>query len=284
MYLINVDTLELERFDANVPTYAILSHRWREGEVSFSEFHDPSKRHSKAGFAKILATCAQAQKDLLSYAWVDTCCIDKSSSAELSEAINSMYKWYQKSTVCYAYLDDVSALHDPTHPLEKSDWFTRGWTLQELIAPVGLSFFCNLNGSQSTWDFLGDKHELIDLIRGVTHIPEDVLSTGIQPRKFTVSERMRWAADRKTTREEDKAYCLMGLFDVNMPLLYGEGDKAFLRLQEEIVRNTDDDTIFAWREGTRWRGNGGGICPFTILLSIVHPHEANSKYGSWQPS
>ncbi|KAK7996661.1 cell cycle checkpoint protein RAD17 [Apiospora arundinis] len=256
MYLINVCTTELERFDADVPPYAILSHRWREGEVSFSEFQRHLQRSKRPGFAKIRCSCAQARRDGLRYVWVDTCCIDKSSSAELSEAINSMYQWYRRAKVCYAYLDDVLALHDTNHPLAKSEWFKRGWTLQELIAPEMLWFFCNLDRSRNTWDILGHRNQLADLVARVTCIPETVFLCEFQLQEFTVLEKMSWAAKRRTTRDEDAAYCLMGLFDVNMPLLYGEGSKAFLRLQEEIVKNTDDDTIFAWREPRSNRAYG----------------------------
>lgn len=248
MHLINIDTFELERFDTNAPPYAILSHRWRDGEVSFVEFQDPNKRQGKAGFSKISDTCAQARRNGLKYAWVDTCCIDKSSSAELSEAINSMFKWYQDSAVCFAFLDDVTGIYDEERPLAKSEWFQRGWTLQELIAPADMMFFHKSEGPDSMWKCLGSKRQLSYSIEEITGIPQNALGGAYKHRSFTVLQRMSWAAERKTTRDEDAAYCLMGLFGVNMPLLYGEGKKAFLRLQEEIMRNVDDDTLFAWRE------------------------------------
>jgi hypothetical protein len=162
--------------------------------------------------------------------------IDKRSCAELTEAINSMYKWYQNAQKCYVYLYDV-----PKKPWEDSDWFTRGWTLQELIAPSHLVFY------DSNWTRLGTKEDLKSDISRLTGIPESVL-LGLTPMLVPVADKMSWASRRRTTRTEDMAYCLMGIFDVNMPLLYGEGPKAFKRLQEEIIRQNNTHTIFAWRK------------------------------------
>lgn len=131
MRLINTTTYELKEFlDSEVPPYAILSHRWENEEVTFKEFNRcSSKDKAKEGYKKIKKACNQAAEDDLGYAWVDTCCIDKSSSAELTESINSMFRWYQKANVCYVYLSDVSG-PDAKGDLEHSAWFKRGWTLQ----------------------------------------------------------------------------------------------------------------------------------------------------------
>ncbi|KAK1755405.1 heterokaryon incompatibility protein-domain-containing protein [Echria macrotheca] len=242
MGLINVHTLELEEFVANPPSYAILSHTWAVGEVSFQDFGDPNTRITKPGFNKISWTCKQAIADGLRYAWVDTCCIDKSSSAELGEAINSMFRWYRDSSKCYVYLEDVSKnnISPVQTSIKHSRWLTRGWTLQELIAPRAMDFFDGL------WQFIGTKEELVNDLSQFTGIDIGILR-GASLRTVCVGARMKWAAFRKTTREEDIAYCLMGLFDVNMPMMYGEGSKAFQRLQEEIIREYDDHTIFAWQ-------------------------------------
>jgi hypothetical protein len=144
MLLVNTFTLEFEEFIGEPPAYAILSHTWGKDEVSYHGFTDISARIQKAGFEKIRLTCQQAQRDSLEYAWIDTCCIDKASSSQLSEAINSMFKWYQKATKCYVYLDDVQpqeASQILDSELEGSRWFKRGWTLQELIAPARVEFF-----------------------------------------------------------------------------------------------------------------------------------------------
>lgn len=169
--------------------------------------------------------------------------IDKSSSAELSEAINSMYRWYQNAEVCYAYLSDVSTKEWPEG--EKSDfarsrWFTRGWTLQELIAPAVVRFY------SSGWCFIGTKYDLRELLFVVTGIDIDILK-GAHPQVMSIAKKMSWASNRNTTRKEDTAYCLMGLFGVNMPLLYGEGDEASIRLQQEIMKESDDHSLFTWK-------------------------------------
>lgn len=169
------------------------------------------------------------------------CCIDKRSSSELSEAINSMYKWYRNSAVCYAFLGDVdppSRLRVNRDQFKNSRWFTRGWTLQELLAPLDLRFYSH------DWSLLGDREKLADLVTEVTGIERRFVLYG--PTGASAAKKMSWAALRKTTRTEDIAYCLMGLFGINMPLLYGEAEKAFIRLQQEVARATGDHSIFAW--------------------------------------
>ena len=132
MRLINTRTLKLQEFYGDIPKYAILSHAWEDGEVSFHEWGDISKASQKRGYTKITGACRQALEDELDYLWCDTNCIDKNSSAELTEAINSMFAWYRDAEVCYAYLSDVPALdrndRDIFEKFRKSRWFTRGWT------------------------------------------------------------------------------------------------------------------------------------------------------------
>ena len=235
MRLINVETFEIEEFlDADIPRYAILSHTWGREEVEFYEWRSDAAR-LKDGFAKITGARDQARVDGLPYLWIDTCCIDKRSSAELSEAINSMFAWYRDADVCYVYLADVDVLGD----LEASKWFTRGWTLQELLAPQNLRLF------SCSWAQLGTKEMLADQLSRISLIDVSYL-TGEDLRTASIAQRMSWASKRTTKRREDMAYCLLGIFDINMPLLYGEGDKAFLRLQEEILKKTSDESIFAW--------------------------------------
>lgn len=215
--------------------YAILSHTWGSDEVTLQDINDPSGK-SRTGYKKIEDCCSMARKMEYQYVWIDTCCIDKTSSAELSEAINSMFLWYQEASVCYAYLFDV-----PGTPFEKSKWFTRGWTLQELIAPQNVIFF------DENWRELGDKKSLGSRISECTRIPESVLSGEKGIDMFSTAQRMSWAAKRKTSRIEDRAYCLMGLFGVNMPLIYGEREAAYIRLQEEILQISEDQSLFAWK-------------------------------------
>ncbi|KAE8440407.1 hypothetical protein EG329_008019 [Mollisiaceae sp. DMI_Dod_QoI] len=240
MWLINTITLKLDEFPTEVGLdYAILSHRWGDDEVLFKDLNgskDLNLLQNKQGFAKVKRCCEQASRDKYSWAWVDTCCIDKSSSAELSEAINSMFHWYRESSVCYAYLSDIDNLDD----IGGSEWFKRGWTLQELLAPTHVQFFGR------DWTFLSDKQSLRNELGTITSIPEKAL-LNFRSEDYCVAGKMSWAVGRQTTREEDLAYCLMGLFDINMPLLYGERTKAFLRLQEMIMEFSTDLSIFLWK-------------------------------------
>jgi hypothetical protein len=283
MWLINVRDLRLYNFYGTIPPYAILSHTWGSEELTFKELlelmslDDEFRYHlrsdnergyrikHKNGFHKINKAVSQARSDGLAYVWVDTCCIDKANSAELSEAINSMFRWYKNAAVCYVYLDDADLFSivglDPEEierrneqPISeelfsKARWFTRGWTLQELIAPGNVVFYHNgwhNRGAWGGWNYIGDKVSMGDALSRITGISVMTLQTG-DMEGVSVARKMSWAAKRVTTRVEDMAYCLMGIFDVNMPLLYGEGEKAFVRLQEEIMKDSDDESLFAWQ-------------------------------------
>lgn len=252
-------------YGTDTPPYAILSHRWGDEEVllqdivrlrgswdSLDQNQDKENAQiiAKKGFGKLVKAVELARRNKLEFIWVDTCCIDKTSSAELSEAINSMYHWYEAADTCYTYLIDVKAafiedMFAPNSSFRLSNWFTRGWTLQELIAPSEVDFFA------SDWSYLGNKREsnvFVNMLQHITGVPHAILSGELHPTDASVASRMAWAANRETTRLEDTAYSLLGIFDVNMPLLYGEGEKAFIRLQEQILSQSDDETIFAWHE------------------------------------
>lgn len=240
--------LRLEMHAGEIPPYAILSHRWGapSDEVTFRDLVDISSVKQKKGYQKVMACCAQALEYGLSYAWIDTCCIDKSSSAELSEAINSMYSWYKGSRVCFAYLEDVLSDENPLEidsPFQRSVWFTRGWTLQELIAPVEVIFF------DSRWStkIIGSKSSLADLISKITGVQKHILMDREKIHTASVAQKMSWASRRQTTRVEDEAYSLLGIFGVSLATIYGEGRRAFQRLQEEIMKTSSDHTIFAWQ-------------------------------------
>jgi hypothetical protein len=241
MRLLDTSTLRFEEFlGKGIPRYAILSHTWGTGEVSFQDMQDV-KGKDKGGYSKITSCCALAASDGWKYVWIDTCCIDKTSSAELSEAINSMFEWYKNAAVCYAYLADIFSpevydLHKDSG-FQESRWFTRGWTLQELLAPSMVIFY------DRDWKEIGTKSSLSAEISDKTGIAR---SDFLDFKDANVAVKMSWASGRETTRVEDTAYCLLGLFGVNMPLLYGEGTDAFIRLQLEILKISDDETIFAW--------------------------------------
>ncbi|KAI9857277.1 MAG: hypothetical protein M1813_008315 [Trichoglossum hirsutum] len=224
--------------DDTIPPYAILSHTWGsdDEEVTFNDLTNGTGKN-KPGYRKIRFCRKQAANDGLQFFWVDTCCIDKSSSAELSEAINSMFNWYQDAAKCYVYLADVSVSTSDGDDkfswrwkpaFKKSRWFTRGWTLQELIAPISVEFF-SVEGER-----LGDKKSLEQTLHKITGIATQAL-LGCPLSYFSTDERMLWAAKRRTKREEDAVYSLLGIFNIHMSLIYGEGyQKALSRLLKKI--------------------------------------------------
>ena len=239
MRLLNTETRHLNEFYGDeIPKYAILSHTWESEEILFTDIGTLAATE-KTGYQKFDSTCKKAISNGYRYVWIDTCCIDKSSSAELSESINSMFEWYFKADKCYVYLADVSKAYFK-ETFSSAKWFTRGWTLQELIAPYNVFFY------DRDWKFLGTKHDLITEIRARTSIDSTTLRYPLAFRKRSIAKRMSWASRRTTTRKEDMAYCMLGLFDIHMPMLYGEGNAAFRRLQEEIIRTSDDQTILVW--------------------------------------
>lgn len=280
MWLVNTRTLKLESFtDATVVHYAILSHTWGDEEISFQDMADIEAGNTylkkRAGYHKIKRTCELAQRDKLDYAWIDSCTINKNSSAELSEAINSMFAWYKKAQVCYVYLADLELdtmannrsfeeesdernsrrkRKDASKKLRQCRWFYRSWTLQELIAPKKVELYnkdwtcIGCKGPADELDGHASSVDLTELLAEITSIDSDVLLDDSLLSRIPVARRLSWAASREATRIEDEAYSLMGIFDVNMPLLYGEGSKAFARLQEQIFHETHDLSLFAWKQ------------------------------------
>ncbi|KAK0746758.1 heterokaryon incompatibility protein-domain-containing protein [Schizothecium vesticola] len=250
MRLINTETLEIQDHGDRPPPYAILSHAWGPEEVTFQDCTpNPHKTSSKFGFAKFKGACAQARKDGYDHLWIDTNCIDKTSSTELYEAINSMFKWYDKAHRCYAYLSDVaddsvyfdkSGTPKVTESFRRSKWFTRGWTLQELLAPRDVVFFSR------NWQRLGTKLELQVPLSEITFMPIDYLVNKTELRAASVAQRMSWMSKRETTQPEDMAYSILGIFGIFIPIIYGEGIHAFLRLQKAIMEKNDDHSIFCW--------------------------------------
>lgn len=257
MWLLSTDRAELHFFtspEAVTGGYAILSHAWDDREQTFVETRDLAEWCKKSGHnprdlssKKVRQCCILAERYGHRWVWDDTCCIDKTSSSELSEVINSMFLWYSCAEICYVYLGDVKGdCHDLRSPeslaaFKTAKWHSRGWTLQELIAP-SLVVFVSAN-----WKTIfGNKVELADLLHEITGIPLDILTGEAHCSLYSVAERMAWASKRNTTRMEDEAYSLMGLFDISMPVIYGEGRQAFVRLQQEIMKGTFDTTLFAW--------------------------------------
>jgi hypothetical protein len=265
----------------DIPSYAILSHTWGEDheEISFKDLKI-GPRTDKAGYRKLKFCAEQAARDELRFIWVDTCCIDKSNNTELSEAVNSMFRWYQRAVRCYVYLPDVQTdggdsnnsmqLWEPQ--FRKSRWFTRGWTLQELLAPASVEFF-DTSGNK-----LGDKRYLERQLHEITGISVQALR-GTALSKFAVSERLSWAETRQTEREEDKAYSLLGIFNIHIPLIYGEGmNSAFKRLKEEIDKNSC--SVQDSKSATSEMGQSLSQCLAILLNSL--PYAIDAPFNSYQ--
>jgi tetratricopeptide (TPR) repeat protein len=218
------------------PPYAILSHRWSDSEILIEHISNGAYKEKEEGYQKLQFCAERAARDELQYFWIDTCCIDRWNNNERSKAINSMFQWYRNATRCYVFLSDVSVSTE-TEPIQRSDWeasfrnsawFTRGWTLQELIAPVSVEFFSR--GGHC----LGDKASLEQLLCDISSIPLAALRN-CPLDQFSTSERMHWAENRTTTEQEDIVYCLLGILGISMPVTYGEGqENARRRLQAEI--------------------------------------------------
>jgi len=270
----------------HIPAYAILSHTWAANnteEVILQDIEDGTFE-TKPGYNKIRFCAEKAAADGLRYFWIDTCCIDKKNAVELAEAINSMFRWYQQATRCYVYLSDVSIACSNEDPSQSSKlmsetafrasrWFTRGWTLQELLAPMKVEFF------SKEGERIGDKKSLERYICEITAIPPEALQ-GRPLSAFSTDERLSWQASRETTREEDEAYSLLGIFNIYMPLLYGEGRKnAFVRLQRHI----DESSAGKWYT---IRVNRFIMHPFirtNTILSIIEVPETLSMPSSTVP-
>ncbi|KAI1150620.1 heterokaryon incompatibility protein-domain-containing protein [Nemania diffusa] len=227
----------------DMPPYAILSHTWghKDDEISMKDMQE-NKFKQKAAYRKLLFCSTRATSDGLQHFWIDTCCIDQSNTVELTRAINSMFRWYKNAAKCYAYLSDVPRTKDalsissvsPPRPrawepaFRKSRWFTRGWTLQELLAPRVVEFISS-DGVK-----LGDKATLEYEIHKITGIGLGALR-GRDLSNFSFEERMSWMRNRQTKEEEDIVYSLLGIFGVFLPLIYGEGKvHAHKRLRAEI--------------------------------------------------
>lgn len=285
MKLLNVYTFQLEdkgkiqqtrisQGKSPYVSYAILSHVWLArgddgpSEVVMSDLLDwkSCTMRKPLGAAKILGACKavsawsmqrrvwQPEEPEITHIWIDSCCIDQTNPAELSMSINSMYRWYQEATVCLVYLYDIYRPERGPVELSQSRWFTRGWTLQELIAPYIVEFY------DAKWQPMGTKASLRDSLSTITNIDTAVLTQPGDVHHVSVAQRMSWAAKRVTTVEEDGAYSLLGLFGVQMAPLYGEGQRsAYRRLQEEILKYSDDHSIFAWQDNSGESTAQGGL-------------------------
>ncbi|KAF1834875.1 HET-domain-containing protein, partial [Decorospora gaudefroyi] len=266
-----------------IPPYAILSHRWSDSEILIEDISNGTYNEKEEGYRKLQFCAERAAQDELQYFWIDTCCIDKWNLSELSKAINSMFQWYKNAARCYVFLSDV-LVSTATEPVQRSDWetsfrasawFTRGWTLQELIAPESVEFFSREGHP------IGDKESLDQLIHDITGIPLAALRN-CPLNEFTRLERRRWAENRRTTEEEDIVYCLLGILGVSMPTAYGEGqESAGSRLQAELEAASNAPSIIPFSRNPRFVGRESQLAELeaklfsnkqtTTMLAIVGP-------------
>lgn len=249
MRLLNIHDLAFRWFHPNqTPKYAIASHRWAEGAEASIKDVSEKRNTDSIGYRKITGFAEFIKENVtdIEWMWIDTCCINQESSQEVSEAINSMFKWYRNAEVCLAYLADIKG-NENVQGLRYSEWFSRGWTLQELLAPRAVVFLTQ------EWEIIGHKGCIGDgtdgiplpagpslgtTIAAITGIPESVLGDYKCSQGLSVEERLQWMVGRETTREEDMTYSLLGIFDVSMPAIYGEGkEKARKRLLAEIFED-----------------------------------------------
>jgi hypothetical protein len=298
MRLINTSSYKLQDFPSSHerPAYAILSHTWRgSGEATYHDLQTLNRWSMRSmssadggTYHKVYNACRVAKADGLRWLWIDSCCIDHSSSAEVQEAINEMWSWYAGAEVCYGHLEDLSnslvqwtkaeerALY---RQLSKCRWFARSWTLPELLAPRAFKFY------DGRWTFLGTRDALARTLAKITGIDMLVLIRRRRISTFSIATRMSWASKRQARRIEDRTYSLLGIFDVYMPICYGEGARAFRRLQEELIRNNLDQSIFVWAASRTGAGGEAGETDPTALLASSPSHfaEANGVVSWGRP-
>jgi hypothetical protein len=265
MRVLNTTTFELHSREQEFfksQGYAILSHRWVGAEITFetlpqhiSTLKSTQSRHlDSPQLSKIRGACEMARQLGFAWVWIDNCCINKASSTEESESINSMYTWYRDAQICITYLSDVKldaapeqSNQNPPKIFQKinsdqpSEWFFRGWTLQELLAPRKMNFY------DTNWTYMGTKDSLAQEIENITGISPAYLTNAVPFRDACIATKMSWMAGRKTTREEDIAYGMLGIFSVFLAPRYGEGMTAFMRLQQNLQTRTSDESLYAWR-------------------------------------
>ena len=287
MRLLNTSTYKVSGMGAVRADYAILSHRWlRNGEITYQELNSTNARGSNLdetqleSLNKTKEACAKAREQGLDWIWMDTCCIDKTNAVEYTRSINSMFEYYRKAKVCYAYLSDVDCsapgwqkFRRKEQPDLESEWFERGWTLQELLAPEYMEFY------DREWRLIGTKDKLAEDLHRVTHIERKYLINSRTIKEASVATRISWMAGRTTTQLEDIAYSMLGILNINMTAQYGEGAKAFMRLQETLIESpSSDESIFAWTIPTE------GLTCYRALGELEKWAPENKIWGLLAPS
>ncbi|KAK0665550.1 hypothetical protein QBC41DRAFT_306009 [Cercophora samala] len=271
------NTVRMQGLVRKVVKYGILSHRWLpEGEPTVEEMLNGTTADTP-GYRKLRKLCEVAGRE---FVWSDTCCIDKRSSSELDESIRSMYKWYRNSAVCVVYLAQTVRLED----MAKDEWFRRGWTLQELLAPAVVKFY-DRNWRPLVKDAVNDKDErrILQPLVSATGCPEHDLRR-FSPGPYAVDERMSWAARRVTTRAEDMAYSLMGIFDVTIQPAYGEGgERAFCRLVEAIMISGGSSSVLNWA-GMAAESHNSNALPSSPSCYARQPQQTGKSTTGWLQS
>ena len=249
MRLLHTSTYQLHNHRGTPPDYAILSHRWcSDGEITLSELDSSDLLDdfvTTPQLEKIREACREAARQGIEWIWIDSCCIDKTNSEELARSIRSMFQWYRSAEVCYTYLQDVDMEKFDGNILcnergKPSEWFSRGWTLQELLAPRKMLFF------DMNWHIIGDRYDLALPVEAITRISSNYLRGEADFRTASIATRMSWLADRKTQEPEDMAYGMLGILNVSLVPMYGEGHGAWMRLQRELLDTRPDESLFAW--------------------------------------
>ena len=265
------DTANIHRFIRRRLRYAVLSDQWGEPEPPYGAVPGPANTEQRPGYYDVAMFCDIARGHDMEYAWVDSCCIDKASDAELNRSIRSMYGWYANSSICIAHLADATSVDD----LDQDSWFRRGWTLMQLLAPEKLKFYDNDWAPLTEYSNDKEPPDVLAAIRDATSILPQELQQ-FDPKAldtYQISKRMRWAANRRTTLAEDRAYSLMGVFGVVMDVAYGEGGLlAFSRLFREIVHFSNSP------EAVNWVGSPAQAA--LSLQSLGYPSSPDAFIGS----
>lgn len=244
MWLINTSTLELHEFSRSTPSYATFSYVTDENEASFEDLAQAQKDRCKDSIKIIERACDQARIAGYEWLWNHAACVDKRSCAAQSEAINSLPRIYRDCEHSIVYLEDL--YHDQFEDeqigerLAACRWIKNIWAIPQIVFPREVYFY------SSDWSQIGTKRSLLPHLSSIIGIDQPALEHWGCLEDYSIARRMSWASEMTAFRTEDLAYALLGLFDVGMPIIYGEGGKAFLKLQEEIIRDTDDFSLLAW--------------------------------------
>lgn len=245
MLLLHTASLELCEFGSDAPPYGTFSARWEDDTLGHEDLPSPQTAHQRPAFQALQRACSECQNHGLQWLWNDAVCINRRSIDALSKTLNSLAEIYRKSRLCIVYLHDLfdtEASHfDVERGLSSCSWIKHVWMLPQLIFSTVLQFY------DAQWMHIGSKRQLSAELSRITAIEEGVLDGSESLEDYPNCVKMSWAAGLSAEAIEDVAYSLLAVFNVNMTIRYGEGMESFLRLQEEILKNTDDYSLLAWQ-------------------------------------